>query len=432
MTVIGMSGVAGNVGTEITPEVAVSVGRAIGSRYKNVVISRDADDCGMMIADAVAAGICSMGSDVVDIGICPLPTSVRCIAKEGCGISVTAPMGSANYRWIRFTDHDGSSFTAGQMDEIRGIINDGVKAPYVKHDSVGIVSMEDIPAAAHMKDVIDRIEGLDCPVIIDCASDSTSLVTPLLFAEMGADVITMNSVIGKGLTGRYSVESNMRDLIKHVRSVPGSIGIAHDSSGSRVAAIDESGRLLSGDVLTTLLASHLMVESIAVPMNATMAIDEIVKGKVIRTMTGDDHIADAMKKNMLPFGGEPSGTFIFADPSFCPDGIYAAALIAKIASDGSLRQAVDELPRYPSGSTDIKFIGDREDILKRLGDRMSSADCDALTAADGWRAELSDGWYYIRMSNFENRVRITAEARDKVYMNCLLDIAEDLVSSCIR
>jgi phosphoglucosamine mutase len=432
MTVIGMSGVAGNIGTEITPEVAMSVGRAIGSRHKNVTISRDADDCGMMIADAIAAGVCSMGSDVVDIGICPLPTSVRAVAKEGCGVSVTAPMGSAKYRWIRFSGQDGASFTADQTDEIRTMINNSAKAQYVKHNSVGIVSRENIPAAAHMKDVIDRAEELDCPVIIDCASDSTSLVTPLLFAEMGANVITMNSSIGKGLTGRYSSESNMRDLIKHVRSVPGSIGIAHDSSGSRVVAIDESGRLLSGDVLTSLFASHLMVGSIAVPMNATMAIDEIVKGKVIRTMTGDDHIADAMKKNALPFGGEPTGTFIFADMSLCPDGIYAAALIAKIASDGSLRQAVDELPRYPSGSTDIKFIGDREDILKRLGDRMASADCDAMTAADGWRADMSDGWYYIRMSNFEDKIRITAEARDKVYMNCLLDIAEDLVSSCIR
>ncbi|MDR0778132.1 MAG: hypothetical protein LBE48_01650 [Methanomassiliicoccaceae archaeon] len=430
MTVIGMSGVAGNIGSEITPEVALSIGRAIGSRYDDVVVSRDADDCGMMIVNAIAAGLSSMGSNVADIGICPLPTSVRSFSKGACGISVTAPMGSSDYRWIRFTNNDGSSFSPSQIDEIRSAIGSN-SVPYVKHNSVGPVSKENIPLDAHAEDIINSVGNLDCPAIIDCASDSTSLVTPLIFAEMGAEVTAMNSVIGKGLTGRYAGRSNLRDMIKHVRSEPGSIGITHNSSGSVVSVIDESGRPLSGGLLMTLLASYLKIRSVAVSMNTTMAIDEIV-GKVIRTNTGDDHLADAMRSNDISFGGEPSGTFIFGNASFCPDGIYAAVLAAKIASGGSLRQAVDEIPNYPSGNMDVKFTGDREDIIKRLSERMTSADCDALITADGWRAELSDGWYYIRMSNFENKIRIMAEARDKVYMNCLLDIAEDLVSSCIR
>ncbi|MDR0790921.1 MAG: hypothetical protein LBE47_00090 [Methanomassiliicoccaceae archaeon] len=434
MTIFGVSGVAGNIGVDITPEVAMSVGRAIGLRYSDVVLSRDANDGGSMLTNAVAAGICSVGSDVTDIGICPVPTSVRAVAKNGCLITVTAPIGSSGYRWIRFSGQDGSSFPPGTMEDIRGIIDDRAKAPYVRHDSVGSVSREGIPAAAHMKDIADSVGGLDCPVIIDCASDSTSLVTPLLFAGMGASVTAMNSVIGKGLTGisRGLNEYDLRNLIKHVRSEPGSIGIAHDGSGSRVAVIDESGRSLSGNVLMTLLASYLKMDSIAVTMNTTMAIGDVVKGRIVRTARGDDHLADAMKKNNIPFGGEPSGTFIFGNKSFCSDGIYAAALVAKIASEGSLRHAVDEIPTYPYGNADIKFAGDREDIAKRLSDRMSSADCDALVTDDGWRAELSDGWYHIRVSDFENKVRITAEARDKVYMNCLMDIAEDLVSSCIR
>ena len=434
MTVFGVSGVAGKVGGEITPEMAVMVGRAIGLRYRNVVMCRDVKGTGPMISNALAAGLCSVGCDVTNIGICPLPTAVRAIKKDGYGIMVTAPRGPSGYSWIRFINHDGSSFTPSQLKMLSGIADGVFDAPYVKHDSVGIIRNGEPPVAAHIREIIDRIGNIDCPVIVDCAADSASLVTPTLLSDMGADVVTINSCIGRSLAGRppEPVEANLRDLMKHVRSEPGSIGIAHDGNGSRVGVIDESGRYLCGNTLMTLLASHLKVGSVAVPVDATIAIDEIVKGDVIRTRIGDDHVAEAMKNNGLSFGGESSGTFIFGDASFCPDGIYAAALIASIASEGSLRQSVDELPRYPICKSDVRINCDKEDLAKRLDAKISSSEHRSLIKVDGWRVEMDDGWYLIRLSNFEDKVRITAEARDRVYMNCLMDIAHDTVTSCIR
>jgi len=432
MTVFGVSGVAGKVGGEITPELAVRIGRAIGLRYGHVVMSSDIKRTGPMIINALAAGLCSAGCEVTDIGICPLPTTVRAVEKDGCSLMVTSPRGQAEYTWIRFNNYDGSSFSHSQLSEIERAMNSAEGMPTVKHDMIGMVTSAEPPATAHINKIIKDVGNIDCPVIIDCGADTTSLVTPRLMAQMGADVTTINSIVQRVFVGRAPepIEANLRELIKHVRSEPGAIGIAHDGNGSRVGIIDESGKYVCGNTLVTLLASHLKVDSIAVPVNTTMAVDEVAKGNVIRTKIGDDHVSEAMKKNRLRFGGEPSGTFIFSGASFCPDGIYAAAVLAGIASEGSLRQAIGELPYYPICNSDVRFNSEKADLARRLEERMRSVDCRSLVTVDGWRVEMDDGWYLIRLSNFENTVRITAEARDRVYMHCLLDMARDLVVSC--
>lgn len=434
MTVFGMPGMAGKVGTDLTPEIALSIGRALGMRYRSAVVSRDARHSGVMISNALASGLCSVGCSVTDIGICPLPVSVKTIKDGGCGVMVTAPDSPPEYNGIRFGNSDGSAFTDVQTEEIRNAAECDGMITYAKHDAVGRISEDGIPAAAYMKVITDAVGTIDCPVIVDCASDSAALVTPALLAGMGADVTTANSNIGMNFFGRHPEpsETNLRDLMKHVRSEPGSIGIAHDGSGSRVAVIDESGRYLSGNTLIMLLASYIKADSAVVPVNATMAVEEIVRGKVIRTNVGDRYISDAMKKNGIQFGGEPSGSFVFGNVSMCPDGIHAAALIAGIASEGSLRQTVDELPRYPTGSGEVRFSCDREDIVKRIDEKLSSAEYGSLIRTDGWRVEMDNGWYFVRLSDTGNRVMITAEARDRAYMSCLLEMAQDAVASCIR
>ncbi|MDR2866036.1 MAG: hypothetical protein LBV13_01320 [Methanomassiliicoccaceae archaeon] len=433
MISFGVSGVAGIAGVDITPEAALNVGRAVGRLHKNVTVSRDAGKSGLMIMNALTAGICSVGCEVTNIGICPLPTSILSVGRGGCGVMVISPQSSGGHMWVRMNNADGSSFSPKQMDGVRDIVTAGAPSVDGVPDPVGLIKKEGPRIDEHITSVISSAGTADCPVIIDCMNDASSLIAPRLLADMGADVKAMNSNIGMPLSGRPTeLGRTNSDLIRHVRASPGSIGIAFDGSGSRISVVDESGRLLSGNTLITLIASHLKADSIAVPISTSMAVDEVVKGNVIRTRVGDNHLSEAMKKNGLPLGGEPSGTFIFGNSSFCPDGTHAAAVIAVIASEGSLRQAVDELPSYPVGNADIGIKGDKVDMAKRLDEKIASAGHGSLVTADGWRVGMPDGWYLIRISNFENKVRIVAEARDRVYMNCLMDIAKDIVMSCMR
>ncbi|MCL2712563.1 MAG: hypothetical protein FWD37_04750 [Methanomassiliicoccaceae archaeon] len=432
MTVFGVSGVAGIVGSDITPEIAMRIGRTIGLRYKKITVSRDAKRSAAMISNALMAGICSVGCDVSDIGVCTLPTTARAVGRKECAAVVTSPRGPAEYGGIRFIESDGSPFTQNRMNDIGSSFNDAVK--YVEHNLVGRIREEEPPFGVHMKYIKEAVGSIDCPVIVDCASDSASLITPLLLAGMGADVTTVNSSIGDGLSRRNPepIEKNLHDLVNQVRCEPGSIGIAHNGDGSKIGVIDEGGRFVNGNSLLALVASRLKADSVAVPYNATMVIDEIVKGDVIRTAPGDGNIAEAMKKNGLPFGGCPTGSMIFGDTLLCPDGIYAAAIVAQIASEGSLRQQIDEMPSYPMSFAEIRINGEKEDIAKRIDEKIRTTEYESLIASGGWRVGMNDGWYFIRISGFENTVKITAEARDKVYMNCLMDSARNIVSSCLR
>ena len=426
-----VSGIAGTVGADLTPEVAVSAGRAIGQLYRRAAVSRDAGKSGIMLANALTAGLCSAGCDVTDVGICALPTSILSIPADGCGIMVTSPQSFGGYAWIRLNSPGGASFTPLQTGAVRDLAAGNGNVKDVRHDTIGTVSHEDARTAEHIAAIQKAVGVTDCPVIVDCASGTASLITPRLLAGMGADVRTMNADTGPG-AGRMTEHHAYAGLVKNVRSSPGSVGIGHDGNGSRIAVVDEGGRLLNGNTVIALIASHLKADKIAVPISAGMVIDEVVKGNVVRTKVGDNYLSEAMMKNDIRLGGEPSGMFIFGDSSYCPDGIYAAAVIASIATEGSLRQAADELPSYHTGSADMAVSGSREELAKRLDEKIASGEHDRLIKEDGWRVEMPDGWYLIRISNFENKVRVVAEARDKVYMNCLLDIAKDAVASCIR
>jgi phosphoglucosamine mutase len=345
---------------------------------------------------------------------------------------VTSPRGPPEYGGVRFINPDGSSFTLNQIKDIGVQFESAVK--YAKHDAVGRIKRNEPPFGEHIGFIRDVVGEIDCPVIVDCASDSTSLVTPPLLAGLGADVTTVNSNIGDGLSRRNPepIEHNLHDLMSQVRGEPGSIGIAHNGDGSKVGVIDEGGRFVNGNALLALIASRLKADSVAVPYNASMVLDEVVKGDVIRTAAGDGNVAEVMRKNGLPFGGCSTGAMIFGDTLLCPDGIYAAAIIAQIASEGSLRQQIDEMPSYPMASAEMRINGEKEDIAKRLDEKIRSTEYEALISSEGWRVEMPDGWYFIRISGFENAVRITAEARDKMYMSGLMDIAKDIVSACIR
>ena len=151
-----------------------------------------------------------------------------------------------------------------------------------------------------------------------------------------------------------------------------------------------------------------------------------------RSRVGDVFVSDALKKNGLRFGGEPSGTFIFADQTYCPDGVYGAAFLAKMAQESSLADLVDDIPCYPMSQKVYPYEGDRSQISNRLWTEISSLDYERLVSVDGWRAEFDSGWLLIRFSGTEPKIRVTAEARDLTYMNCLMDIADNVLERCLR
>jgi phosphoglucosamine mutase len=432
MSLFGSSGIRGLVGSRITPELVMSIGSAVGSIYDEVFIGRDTRSSGDMMVSALSAGLLSVGSDVHDGDILPTPTVARYATGYGCAIMVTASHNPSPYNGIKLWNPDGSAFDDQQSKEIEEAIAEHTWKTR-RYDKLGTMRAEHGALEQHMDAILSVLQA-EGEVVLDCASGPTSLITPIMLRRMGCKVTALNSQIDGHFPGRMPepLEENLGDLITLVRSKPGAIGLAHDGDGDRIIAVDDCGRYLDGDRLLALFASFLKPDGIVVPINASMVIDDLVQGPVHRTRVGDVFVSDALKKSGLKFGGEPSGTFIFADQTFCPDGVYGAAFLAKMAQEASLAEMVDEIPSYPMAQKVYLYDGDREQISAKLWTEISSLDYEQLISVDGWRAEFDSGWFLVRFSGTEPKIRVTAEARDITYMNCLMDIADSVLERCLR
>jgi phosphoglucosamine mutase len=228
-------------------------------------------------------------------------------------------------------------------------------------------------------------------------------------------------------------EEHLGDLRSLVIQKRAALGIAHDGDGDRMVAIDENGRFIDGDRLIALFAVALHARNVVAPVDASMILDELVEGKVHRTRIGDVYVAEALKVTGADFGGEPSGTFIFPDQTLCPDGVYAAALLSSMVKERPLSEIIDAIPKYPVSRTSLAFKNEQRKIVQeRLEQVMREVDCEHLITVDGYRAEFKEGWFLVRLSGTEPKIRVTVEARSQKSLELLDNLAEQVVGSCLK
>jgi phosphoglucosamine mutase len=140
-----------------------------------------------------------------------------------------------------------------------------------------------------------------------------------------------------------------------------------------------------------------------------------------------------MKKVGARFGGEPSGTYIFPEVSYAPEGVFSAAYLYSIVSEqGDLSTLIEGIPHYPVLRKSISFTGDPIAVSRRIKKGVYATSCNNIDETDGYRLEFDDGWVLIRLSGTEPKVRLMAEGIDKDTVNTLLKIGEKIVEGSIR
>jgi phosphoglucosamine mutase len=181
-----------------------------------------------------------------------------------------------------------------------------------------------------------------------------------------------------------------------------------------------------------LFARQLGAKRVVTTIDASMVIDEL-GFKVIRTRVGDAFVSDELrggtKKNKGEFGAEPSGCFIFPKISLCPDGIYAAAKAVQIASEHRISSLVDRIPSYPVLRGSVP--ADRA-VMTKVEEKLRIEAGGQLTAIDGLRLALSDGWLLIRPSGTEPKIRITAEAKNERRAKELYNLALKAIENGLK
>ncbi|GFO97968.1 phosphoglucomutase/phosphomannomutase alpha/beta/subunit [groundwater metagenome] len=424
----GSSGIRGVANTEITPQLALNFGLAVGSVYREVVIGHDPRIAGEMIEHAVISGLLSAGCKVLRAGMVPTPTLALTSKVHGCGIMITASHNPARYIGMKVFK-DGMSLDTGQQEEIEDLL-ENEKFTRADWEETGHLDVFGTAIKEHSEIILKNTGSSDLKVVVDCGCGAASVITPYILREMGCVVITLNSQPDGHFPGRQPepIDENLKLLKSTVKAAGADLGIAHDGDADRMMAVDDQGRFVSGDKMLAFFAVREARKAIAVPVDTSRVVDDMLNGiKISRTKVGDVYVAETLKKIKGEFGGEPSGAWIFPKISLCPDGIYAAAKLVEIVEhEGRFSRLLGSIPEYPvkRGAFPCQ---DRKKAMTIIAERLERlGEMDTL---DGIRVDIDDGWILVRPSGTEPKIRITVESQDRCEE--LYEKAEEIVKGAI-
>jgi len=406
----------------------LKTGLAVGKVYRSVVVGCDTRTSGDAVKYAFIAGVLAAGARSADGGVMPTPTLAQAIKKFQAGAMITASHNPPEYNGIKLLNPDGSAFDATQREQIEALIQDDslAAAPWNHIESSRI---ENGAIEEHIDHIVsDFPGGLKTRVALDCGCGAASVITPRLLRRLGCEVVALNCYPSGFFPHPIEpTEDNLKDLLRVTREFGADVGIAHDGDADRMMAVDEQGRFISGDKLLAIFARQEAAKKVVTTLDASMAIDEM-GFTVARTKVGDIYVSEELKRGG-EFGGEPSGAWVFPRNSLCPDGIYAAAKVAAIASQQKLSLLADSIPDYPllRGSLAMADIA-----LDNLNNRLLALEPLSVSDIDGIRLDFGDGWLLIRPSGTEPRVRVTAEAKSAARVRELYHNAVSALKDCAR
>ena len=374
------------------------VGAAVASDAKRVVLATDSRTSRNTLSDAILSGLISGGAEVLFGGIAPTPSVALAAGKADAGVMITASHNPENYNGYKLFRPDGSSYTVAQQEEIERRIAEPV---YAAWDKQGSVSSVDI-ITPHKEKILAEISVPEnMTVVVDCGNGAGGQTTPDVIGADGAKVIPVNcDPSGKFARPSEPLEKNLLHIPELIRKTGASCAVVNDGDADRMMAFDNRGRYVDGDQLLALFAKYLDAKQVVTTVDASMAIEEVAE--VHRTPVGDSFVSEELL-SWGTFGGEPSGSWIFPKHSLCPDGPYAAALFAEISSEWNVAEELDALPKYTI-LRDAVMTPHGKEIMRVLG---------AENPTDGIRVTEENGWYLIRASGTEPKVRCTAEGRTK-------------------
>jgi len=369
----GTDGIRGVANTfPMTTEMAMKIGRAPACLFKNtgrrhkIVVGRDTRLSGSMIESALISGICSVGVDAITVG--PLPTPAVSFLtnsmRADAGIMISASHNPFQDNGIKIFSGDGFKLPDEMEERIEALIcSKDMESRLPTSGDVGKAAGIDNAEGryiAHLKNTFPKKLILDgMKIVVDCANGAAYKVAPLVFEELGAEVIS----IGNRPDGR---NINLDCGAMHpevvsaaVRKVNAHLGIALDGDADRVIFADEKGAKVDGDHIMAVCAvdmkeKHLLKENTVVAtVMSNMGFDIAMEKagiRVVKTQVGDRYIMEEMRRNGFNFGGEQSGHLIFLDHSATGDGVLSALQILAIMKEkgmplSRLRSIMKTLPQ---------------------------------------------------------------------------------------
>jgi phosphoglucosamine mutase len=426
----GTDGVRGKANVHpMTAEMALSLGQAIAHVFKRqggarhrIIIGKDTRLSGYLFEDALAAGICSMGADVIQVGPMPTPGMAFLTADMRCnaGVMISASHNSYQDNGIKFFSSDGFKLPDELEERIETLIRSGELAEHrAEASAIGRAKRIDDAEGRYVVFLKKTFPGnlaLDgLRIVLDCANGAAYKVGPTVFEELGAEVfaegVEPNGLnINDGCGCLYPEK-----LMTRVHEVRADIGIALDGDGDRCLLVSEKGELVDGDMMLDfctrdlvergLLRGGKIVATVMSNIGLEKSLEALGVG-LLRTQVGDRYVVEAMREGSYNLGGEQSGHLIFLDHNTSGDGLITAlqALAIMRRKEQTLSEMTADFERFPQALVNV-----RVDEKKPIESLPAVA-----KAVEKVEAELDGrGRVLIRYSGTEPKARIMVEGDDE-------------------
>ena len=367
----GTDGVRGVANKELTPMLAMKLGMAgayvlsKNADHKPVIlVGCDTRISGDMLANALMAGICSVGADAVYLGILPTP-AVAYLTRTGkadAGVVISASHNPVEFNGIKFFDGNGYKLPDAVEDEIENIISeDCANLEFPTGVAVGRVTY-DLDAYKKYVEYAVSTSGVDLKgvkVVIDCAEGASYRTSVETLTQLGATLTAIhNNPDGTNINAGCG-STHLENLIDRVKSEQADLGLAFDGDADRLLAVDNNGEAVNGDEIMAIIGNYMKA-------NGTLKKDTIVatvmsnlglfimgeeKGiNIEKTKVGDRYVLERMKEMGANLGGEQSGHIIFLDENTTGDGLLSALHLLKVVKEtgkplSELRKVMEVLPQ---------------------------------------------------------------------------------------
>lgn len=441
--IFGTDGVRGVANTELTCTLAMNLGRAaamVMTEKKNkkrprFLVAKDTRVSSDLLEAAITAGLCSVGAEVIQIGVMPTPALAYLTSKHAdAGIMLSASHNPYEFNGIKIFGEDGQKLTDKEEFEIEAIVLDEVK-PYLIHwgcEVGSIVRNTDMlqEYVDHLASTISiKLDGIR--IAVDCANGSASVTAERLLEKLGAGADILYAVPNGININRKCGSTHIETLSKYVVNGNYDIGIAFDGDADRCILVDERGSEINGDIILAVLSQDLLHKGelnnntlVATVMSNLGFIKycKINKIQLELTKVGDRHVLECINRHNYSLGGEQSGHIIQRKYMPAGDGQLTAIQVLRIMKETGKRlsELAAVMNVYPQCIVNIQA----DQVMKSRLDVDDAVE----KAISNTAQQLGDnGRVLVRASGTEPLIRIMIEGEEEETINKLATDLADIL-----
>ncbi|PLW70951.1 phosphomannomutase/phosphoglucomutase [Pseudohalioglobus lutimaris] len=427
--------IRGDAGEELTEDMMARIGLAIGTVAEDMgeqtlLVGADGRLSSPALKAALVRALMESGRDVIDIGLVPTPVLYFATRHLDCrsGLMVTGSHNPRTDNGLKIVLNQ-QTIHAGGIEDLRSRVLEG------NFSSGNGRMIKEQVIDAYIDEVVQDVAiAVPLKVVIDAGNGATSEVAPLLFEELGCEVVPMYCEIDGNFPNHSpdtSNEDNLRALCEAVKQEEADFGVAFDGDGDRLAVVTGTGRIVRSDILLMLFAQDVVSRNpgadVVFDVKCSRNLTELITrygGRPILWKTGHAFMKEKMAETGALLGGEFSGHMFFGERWFgFDDGMYAAARLAEIMSTqgDTLDDMIDAFPA--TVNTPEILIPVAEDQKYPLMDRIirnTDFSYGKVNTMDGIRVDFADGWGLLRASNTSPALTARFEASTQEALDMII------------